>query len=85
MSRFEDITRKATDFLKSEQAKDALENQRVEDVIDRLLDCVAGVADRLTSGKHAEKIVGSRDATDRKIGTDGQDRPARGTGNATHG
>lgn len=74
MSGFGDITKKATEFLKSEKAKDALGSQKAEDVSDKLLDGVAGVANRVSGGKHADKIEGARDAADRKIGTDGDAR-----------
>ena len=71
MGAFDDITRKATQFLKSDKAQDALKSDKAESVSDKLLDGAAGVANKVTGGKHEDKISGARDAADKKIGNDG--------------
>lgn len=68
MAGFDDITKKATEFLNSESTKDALKSEKAEEVSDKLLDGVAGLADKLTGGKHTDKIEGARSAADDKIG-----------------
>lgn len=69
MSAFDDITKKATEFLKSDQAKDALTSQQAEDISDKLLDGVASAVDKATGGAHADKIQDAKDAVDKKFGT----------------
>ncbi len=65
---FNDITKKATEFLNSEKTQEALRGQKAEEVSDKLLDGVAGLADRVTKGDHSDKIADARDAADKKIG-----------------
>jgi MT0933-like antitoxin protein len=66
----EDITGKAQDFLNDNTVKDALNSQQAEDISDKLLDGVAGVADKITGGKFADQIDGARDAADGAVGTE---------------
>ncbi|WP_309617463.1 antitoxin [Salinibacterium sp.] len=66
----EDITGKAQEFLNDNKVKDALNSQQAEDISDKLLDGVAGVADKITGGKFAEQIDGARDAADGAVGTE---------------
>lgn len=66
----EDITGKAQGFLNDNKVKDALNSQQAEDISDKLLDGVAGVADKITGGKFADQIDGARDAADGAVGTE---------------
>ena len=70
MSGFDDITKKATDFLNSDQAKDALKSEQAEDVSDKLLSGVADLVNKATGGKFDEQIEGARQAADDKVGND---------------
>lgn len=71
MAGFDDITKKATDFLNSDKTKDALRSEKAEDISDKVLGGGAGLADRVTGGKHSDKIEDLRESADKKIGTDG--------------
>jgi hypothetical protein len=66
----EDITGKAQEFLNDNKVKDALNSPQAEDISDKLLDGVAGVADKITGGKFADQIDGARDAADGAVGTE---------------
>ena len=65
----EDITGKAETFLKDEKVGGALHSAQAEDLSDKLLDGVAGVASKITGGKFDEQIDGARDAADKAVGT----------------
>lgn len=66
----DDITKKAQDFLKDDKVTDALKSEQAEDISDKLLDGVAGAANKVTSGKFEEQIDGARDTADGKIGNE---------------
>ncbi len=66
----DDITGKAQEFLSDNKVKDALNSQQAEDISDKLLDGVAGLADKITGGKFAEQIDAARDAADGAVGTE---------------
>lgn len=66
----DDITGKAQEFLNDNKVKEALDSQQAEDISDKLLDGVAGFADKLTGGKFSEQIEGARDAADGAVGTE---------------
>lgn len=68
MAGFDDVTKKAQEFLKSDKVQDALKGEKAEEVSDKILGGVADVANKVTGGKHADKIEGARDAADKKIG-----------------
>jgi hypothetical protein len=70
MAGFDDITGKAKEFLESDQVKDALKSEQAEDISDKLLDGVAGAANKVTGGKFEEQIDGARDQADKAVGTD---------------
>lgn len=70
MAGFDDITGKAKEFLESDQVKDALKSEQAEDISDKLLDGVAGAANKVTGGKFQEQIDGARDQADKAVGTD---------------
>ena len=65
MAGLDDITNKAKEFLDSDAVKDALKSEQAEDVSDKLLDGVAGAANKVTGGKFEEQIDGARDAADK--------------------
>ena len=68
MAGFDDITRKAQEFLNDDKVKNALNSEQAENISDKLLDGVADAANKATGGKYAEKIDGARDAADKKVG-----------------
>lgn len=68
MSAFDDITKKATAFLNSDQAKQALKSEQAENISDKVLDGVADAVDKATGGKHRDKIQDAKEAADRKVG-----------------
>ena len=70
MAGFDDITRKAQSFLADGKVQDALKSEKAEGVSDRILDAVAGAADKATGGKHSDKIQQAKDAADKKIGNE---------------
>ncbi|TFC87986.1 antitoxin [Cryobacterium sinapicolor] len=69
---FNDISRKAQEFLKTEKG---------EKVADKILDGGAAAANKVTGNKHADKIQDARDKADKHLGRgDGPtDRGAQGT------
>ncbi|RPE77463.1 MULTISPECIES: Rv0909 family putative TA system antitoxin [unclassified Frondihabitans] len=71
MAGFDDVTKKAQEFLKDNKVTDALKSDKAEGISDSILDAVASAADKATGGKHHDKIQQARDAADKKIGNDG--------------
>ena len=70
MAGFDDITKKAQEFLKDGKVQDALKSEKAEGVSDDLLDKVAGAANRVTGGKYEDKIDKARDEADKRIGNE---------------
>jgi hypothetical protein len=70
MAGFDDITKKAQDFLNDPKVKDALSSEKAEDISDKLLDGVAGAAKKVTGGKYDDKIEGARDQADKHVGNE---------------
>lgn len=70
MSGLDDVTKKAQEFLNSDQVKDALKSEQAEDISDKLLGGVADAANKLTGGKFESQIDGAKDAADKAVGTD---------------
>ena len=70
MAGFDDITKKAQEFLNDPKVKDALNSEQAEGVSDKLLDGVAGAAKKVTGGKFDDKIEGARDEADKHVGND---------------
>lgn len=68
MSAFDDITKKATAFLNSDQTKKALKSEQAENISDKVLDGVADAVDKATGGKHSDKIQDAKKAADKKVG-----------------
>lgn len=70
MAGFDDITKKAQEFLNDPKVKDALNSEQAEGVSDKLLDGVAGAAKKVTGGKFDDKIEGARDEADKHVGNE---------------
>ena len=70
MAGFDDITKKAQEFLNDPKVKDALSSEQAEDISDKLLDGVAGAAKKVTGGKYDDKIEGARDQADKRVGNE---------------
>ncbi len=70
MAGFDDITKKAQDFLKDGKVRDALKSEKAEDISDKVLGGVADAVKKATGGKYDDKIDGARDAADEKIGNE---------------
>ena len=68
MAGFDDITKKAQDFLKDGKVQDALKSEKAEGISDNILDAVAGAADKATGGKYSDKITQAKEQADKKIG-----------------
>ena len=66
----DDITKKARNFLDDNKVKETLTSQQAEDISDKLLASAADAANKVTGGKHEDKIEGARKAADDKIGND---------------
>ena len=65
---FNDITKKAKSFLEDDKVKEALKSEKAEDVSDKLLNSVAGAAQKVTGSKFDDQIEGARKAADKKLG-----------------
>ncbi|MBT1544389.1 Rv0909 family putative TA system antitoxin [Curtobacterium aurantiacum] len=70
MAGFDDITKKAQEFLKDGKVQDALQSEKAEGVSDKVLGGVADAVKKATGGKYDEKIDGARDAADKKLGNE---------------
>ena len=70
MAGFDDITKKAQEFLNDPKVKDALSSEQAEGISDTLLDGVADAAKKATGGKFDDKIEGARDQADKRVGND---------------
>jgi len=68
MAGFDDITKKAQEFLKDGKVQDALKSEKAEGISDNVLDAVAGAADKATGGKYSDKIAQAKEQADKKIG-----------------
>ncbi|RKR76078.1 Rv0909 family putative TA system antitoxin [Frondihabitans australicus] len=68
MAGFDDIAKKAQEFLKDPKVEQALHSEQAEGVSDKLLDAVAGAADKATGGKFHDQIDQAKKTADEKIG-----------------
>ncbi|WP_209561711.1 Rv0909 family putative TA system antitoxin [Frigoribacterium sp. PvP032] len=68
MAGFDDITKKAQEFLKDGKVQDALKSEKAEGISDSILDAVAGAADKATGGKYSDKIAQAKEQADKKVG-----------------
>ncbi|UOQ58601.1 antitoxin [Leucobacter allii] len=67
-----DLAGKAKTFAEENADKvgDALKSEQAEGISDRLLDGAAGLANKVTGGKFADKVDEVRDNLDGKIGNE---------------
>jgi hypothetical protein len=70
MAGFDDITKKAQEFLKDGKVQDALKSEQAEGVSDQILQGVADAVKKATGGKFDDKIDGARDAADKRVGNE---------------
>jgi len=68
MMGFEDITKKAQEFLADNKVKDALKSEQAEGVSDKVLDGTADLVNKVTGNKFEEKVETARAAADKKLG-----------------
>lgn len=63
---------KAGEFVKenAEKVQEALKSEQAEGISDKILDGVADLANKVTGGKHADKIEEARSAADKQIGNE---------------
>jgi len=67
---FNDITKKAQAFLADDKVADALKSEKAEEISDKLLDGVAGAAQKATGSKFDDKIEGARKQADKAVGNE---------------
>ncbi len=70
MSGFDDITKKAQEFLNDDKVKDALKSEKAEEISDKVLDGVADTVKKVTGGKFDEQVEGARAAADKAVGNE---------------
>lgn len=68
MAGFDDIAKKAQEFLKDPKVENALHSDKAEGVSDKLLDAVAGAADKVTGGKFTDQIDKAKNEADKRVG-----------------
>jgi hypothetical protein len=67
---FGDITKKAQQFLGDPKVQHALKSEQAEGASDKVLDAVADAANRVTGGKHDDKIEQAREGADKRVGNE---------------
>ena len=72
MGSLDDLTKKAQDFIEEnkDQIHEVLNSEQAEDISDKVLDGVAGAAEKVLGDEHADKIKAVRDNIDGAIGTE---------------
>lgn len=67
-----DLGKKAENFMKdnADKVQDALKSEQAEQISDKVLDGAAGLANKVTGGKHADKVEEVRQNLDDKIGNE---------------
>lgn len=70
MAGFDDITKKAQEFLQDGKVQDALKSEQAEGISDKVLDGVADAVKKATGGKFDDKIDGARNAADERLGNE---------------
>lgn len=68
MAGFDDITRKAQEFLADDKVKDALNSEQAEDISDKLLDGAEDAVNKITGNKFEGKVGDARDNADKRVG-----------------
>ena len=68
----EDMAKQAGDYISqnSDKINEALKSEQAEAVSDKVLDGVAGLADKVTGGKFTVQIGDLRDQADKHIGNE---------------
>ncbi len=68
----DDMKKKAGDFAKenADKINEALKSEQAEGISDKILDGAADLANKLTGGKHADKVQEVRDNIDKNIGNE---------------
>lgn len=63
---------KAGEFAKqnADKIEEALKSEQAEGISDKILDGAAGFANKVTGGKHSDKVTELRDNLDGKIGNE---------------
>lgn len=73
----DDLSKKASeaagkvgDFAKAnaDKIEEALKSEKAEEISDKFLDGAADLANKVTGGKHADKVQQVRDTIDKNIG-----------------
>lgn len=70
MSGFDDITKKAQEFLNDDKVKGALKSEQAEDISDKILEGVADTVKKVTGGKFDDQVEGARQTADKAVGTE---------------
>ncbi len=70
MAAFDDITKKAQEFLKDDKVKEALKSEKAEDISDKILDGVADTVNKVTGGKFEGQVEGARSTADKAVGNE---------------
>lgn len=68
MSGFDDITKKAQEFLNDDKVKDALKSEQAEDISDKLLDGAQEAVNKITGDKFEKQVGDARDSADKHVG-----------------
>jgi len=68
MSGFDDVTKKAQEFLNDDKVKDALKSEQAEDISDKLLDGAEDAVNKITGGKFEGQVGDARDNADKHVG-----------------
>ena len=68
MAGFDDITKKAQEFLQDDKVRNALKSEQAEAVSDTILNGVADAVKKATGGKFDDKIDGAREQADKHVG-----------------
>lgn len=68
----DDLGKKAKDFLgeNADKVQDALKSEQAESISDKVLDGIAGVANKVTGGKHSDQIDDMKTKLDGQIGNE---------------
>jgi hypothetical protein len=68
VSGFDDITKKAQEFLNDDKVKDALKSEQAEDISDKLLDGAQDAVNKITGDKFEKQVGDARDSADKHVG-----------------
>jgi hypothetical protein len=68
MAGLGDMMKKAQQLAGDEKVQKHLKSEKAEGISDSILDKVAQAADKVSGGKHTDKIDGARDQADKRLG-----------------